>query len=156
MSITVTLFGQMITFAILVWFINRFLWGPMTKMMADRSQRISEGLMAAERGKREQELAQQRAKEVLQDAKHQAEEIVKQAQRRALDIIEEAKGAARQESEQLLTGAKSEILRETHRAKELLRGEVARLVISGTEQILQKEIDASAHAKLLDDLVARL
>ncbi len=58
MSITATLIGQMVTFAVLVWFVMRFLWEPMTSMMAERTTRIADGLAAAERGKHEQQLAE--------------------------------------------------------------------------------------------------
>jgi hypothetical protein len=71
-NITATLFGQVVTFALLVWFIQRFLWDPMTRMMEDRKKRIADGLAAAERGKHEQELAEKRATEVIHEAKTQA------------------------------------------------------------------------------------
>ena len=57
MNVTLTLIGQMGTFAVLIWFVMKFLWNPILQVMDDRTTRISEGLAAAERGKREQEEA---------------------------------------------------------------------------------------------------
>ena len=149
MNVTATLFGQMITFAVLVWFIHRFLWGPLTRIMAERSKRIADGLAAAERGKRELELADKRSAETLQDGKRQAADIIAQAERRSLQIIEEAKQAAKAEGDRIIAGAKAEIVQEVSRAKETLREQVSALAVTGAEKILRREVDAKAHAELL-------
>ncbi|MEE8514906.1 MAG: F0F1 ATP synthase subunit B, partial [Gammaproteobacteria bacterium] len=86
-----TLVGQLMTFAVLVWFINRFLWDPITGMLENRTKRIADGLAAAEKGRHELELAEKRAVEYIKKAKEQANEIISQAQKRASEIVEEAK-----------------------------------------------------------------
>ena len=50
MNVTATLFGQMLTFVVFVWFIKAYLWEPLTRAMEDRSNKIAEGLAAAEQG----------------------------------------------------------------------------------------------------------
>ncbi|MGV6858361.1 MAG: F0F1 ATP synthase subunit B [bacterium] len=156
MNITATLIGQMLTFAVLIWFIKAVLWEPMLTMLEDRKNRIAEGLAAAERGKHEQELAEQSAAEQLREAKVKASDIIAQAQKRAGEIVEESKDSAREEGERLIAAAKAEIEQESHRAKESLRKEVSALAVSGAEKILGKEIDPSVHAKTLDELAAQL
>jgi len=71
-------------------------------------------------------------------------------------MIEEAKTAAKAEGDRMLAGAKSEIHQELSSAKELLREQVAALVVSGAEKILQREINAQAHAELLNQLKREL
>lgn len=156
MNVTFTLIGQMITFAILVWFVMRFLWKPLTGMMEERSQRIADGLAAAERGRRDLELAQGRSGEVLREARDGASEVIHQAQRRAAEIVEEAKGGARQEGQRILVAARSEIDQEITRAKEDLRRQVAALAVTGAERILRREIDARAHDELLKELAEQI
>ncbi|MGA7799598.1 MAG: F0F1 ATP synthase subunit B [Gammaproteobacteria bacterium] len=157
MSVSIlTLLGQIITFAVLVWFVKRFLWGPMTSMMADRQRRIADGLAAAERGKHEQQLAEERAAELLHEAKGQAAEIISRAEKRATEIVEEAKADARTEGERLLTAAQAEIAQEINRAREELRGQVAAIAVSGAEKVLEREIDEKAHGELLQKLVAQI
>jgi len=155
-NVTATLFGQIIVFALLIWFINRFLWGPLTGVMEARKKRIADGLAAAERGKHEQELAEQRAEEVLHEAKGRASEIINQAQKRANEIVEEAKDNARAEAERLVAAAHAEIEQETNRAREQLRGQVVDLAVAGASKVLKREVDAKAHDELLKDLVAQM
>jgi F-type H+-transporting ATPase subunit b len=156
MSITATLIGQMITFAILVWFIGKYLWDPMTQMMDDRKKRIAEGLAAAERGLHEQELAEKNAAKHIRTAKEQAAEIIAQAQKRSAEIIEEAKIDAKAEGERLITAANAEIEQEMNRAKETLRGQVVDISMAAASKILNKEISAKAHNDLLKDVVGQL
>jgi F-type H+-transporting ATPase subunit b len=155
-NVTATLFGQMITFAILVWFVNRYLWGPLTQMMQDRTQRIADGLAAAERGQQELARAQARGQEVLQQARQEASEIIAQAQKRGADIIEEAKAQARIEGERIVEAARAEIEREANLTKEQLRGEVVAIALAGAKKILGREVDAKAHNDLLDQMMAEL
>lgn len=156
MNVTATLFGQMFTFAVLVWFVNRFLWGPMTKMMADRSKRIADGLAASERGKHELVLAEQKATERLREAKQQAADIIAQANKRANEIIEEAKEAGRAEGQRQLDAATAEIEQESNRAKEHLRGQVSDLVLEGVHKILEREVNAQAHGEFITKLAGKL
>jgi F-type H+-transporting ATPase subunit b len=151
-----TLIGQILTFAVLVWFVKRFLWGPLTQMMEDRKARIADGLAAAEKGQHEQELARQRATEILHEAKQQASEVIARAEKRAGEIVEEGKNDARTEGERLLTAARSEIEQEAHRAREALRSQVASIAITGAEKVLEKEIDEQTHNELLAKLVAEI
>ena len=156
MNINLTLFGQMIAFAVFVWFAMKYVWPPIVAALAERKAKIAEGLAAAERGHKEKELGQKRAKELMLEAKQQGAEIVNQAQKRAGEIIEEAKSDARTEGERLVTAAKAEIERETNRAREELRAKVADLAVVAAGKILEKEIDAKAHKALVDSFAKQI
>lgn len=149
MNVNATIIGQLITFWILIWFVMKYVWGPITSMMDARSKRIADGLAAGERGKHELELASKRGSEVLHEAKQKASEIIAQAEKRASEIVEAGKADAKTEGDRLLAGAKAEIEQEVHRAKEGLRQQVADLAVAGAEKILRREVDAKAHAELL-------
>ncbi|ANB01924.1 F0F1 ATP synthase subunit B [Ectothiorhodospira sp. BSL-9] len=156
MNINLTLLGQMITFALLVWVTMKYVWPPIIKAMKERQKEIADGLAAAERGKHEQQLAEDRAKKVLQEAKQQAAEIVATAQKRANEIVESSKDTARQEADRIKDSAQSEIEQEVNRAREELRKQVGTLAITGAERILKKEVDAKAHNQVIKDLVSQI
>lgn len=152
MSINATLIGQMITFALLVWFTMKYVWPPLMQALEDRKKKIADGLAAADKGKHEMELAEKKAKSVLRDAKEQASEIVNLAQKRANEVVEESKQTAKEEGERLIAGAKAEIDRETQQAKEQLRKQIGALAISAAEQILKREVDQDKHKEIINNL----
>lgn len=156
MNVTATLIGQMVAFGILIWFVNRFLWEPLTNLMEERKKRIADGLAAAERGKHAQELAEKHAKEILDQAKEKAAEIISQAQKRAHEIIEEAKETANAEGERLKVAANAGIQQEMNRAREDLRGQVVSIAVAGASKILKRELDEKANEDLVKELVARI
>lgn len=150
MNINLTLFAQLVSFAVFVWFTMKYVWPPLVKAMDERKAKIADGLAAAERGAHEQELAKERAKEYLHEAKQQAAEIKANAEKQAAMIVEEAKGKAQEEGARQLAAAKAEIEQETNKAREQLRSKVAELAIAGAEKILRKEIDANAHKDIVE------
>lgn len=156
MNINATLIGQSIAFFLFVWFCMKFVWPPIMHALDARKKQIAEGLAAGERGKHELELAAKRAADDLRAAKQKASDIVAQAEKRAVHIVEEAKNDARSEGDRILAGAKAEIEQETNRAKETLRGQVAALAVAGAEKILRREVDAKAHADMLQALTEKL
>jgi len=156
MNITATLFGQILAFVLLIWFVNRLLWGPLTAMMKEREKRIADGLAAGERGRHDLELAAKRSAELLREAKGKVTEIIALGDKRASEIVEEAKAQAKIEGERIVTAAKAEIEQEVFRAKEHLRTQVTAVALAGASKILGREIDAKAHNDLLDKLVAEI
>ncbi|MBO1923450.1 F0F1 ATP synthase subunit B [Thiomicrorhabdus xiamenensis] len=156
MSINATLLIQIIAFVLLIWFVNKVLWGPLSKLMEERQKKIADGLSAAEKGKHELELAEQKAKEVLKEAKAQAQNVLSQAEKRGSEIVEDAKVKATEEAERIKASAQAEIEQEVSRAREQLRKEVATIAVSGAEKILGKEVNAAAHNDMLEALVKQI
>jgi F-type H+-transporting ATPase subunit b len=156
MNINLTLIGQMLAFAVFVWFTMKYVWPPLAKAMDERKAKIAEGLAAAERGQHEQELAQRRATETLHEAKQQAAEIRAKAEKQAALIIEEARNKAKEEGSRQLASAMSEIEQETNKAREVLRSRVAELAVLGAEKILRKEIDAEAHKDIVESVANQI
>ncbi len=156
MNFNLTLVGQMITFALLVWFTMKYVWPPIIPALRERQAKIAEGLAAAEQGAQAQEEAAVKAEETIKEARQQAQEIIRQAERRANEIVEESKTNARDEGERIKTAAHAEIEQESNRAREQLRGQVADIAVRGASRVLGKEVDASSHSKLLDELIQQL
>ncbi len=156
MNLNLTILGQAISFGIFVWFCMKFVWPPIITAMQERQAKIADGLAAAEKGAEAQELAKKEADEVVAAAKTQASEIISQAQKRSNSMVEEAKDEARSEADKVKQSAQADIEQEVVAARENLRGQVSTLAVAGASRILGKEIDANAHAKALDDLIAQI
>ncbi|MDE0746943.1 MAG: F0F1 ATP synthase subunit B [Porticoccaceae bacterium] len=156
MNINLTLFGQMVTFAIFVWFCMKFVWPVIIGAMEERQQKIADGLDAADRAMRDLEAAKSEATDQMKEAKQEAAGIVDQANKRANQIVDEAKVLAVAEGDRLKVAAEAEIEQEINRAKEELRSKVAGLAIAGAEKILEASIDDKANRALVDKLATQL
>ena len=156
MNPNITLLGQMISFAILIWFTVKFIWPPLMKAIEERQQKIAEGLAAADNSQKALAQAEEKVNEELKLARTKANEIIDQAHQRANQIVDQAKNDAVAEANRQKALAEADIAASANRAKEDLRKQVSFLAVSGAEKLLKREIDANAHKALIDELAAQL
>ena len=152
MNINLTMFGQLIMFAMFTWFCMKFVWPPIVAAMEERKKRIENGLIAAERGLSEHKEAQQKAQETISQSKDQAAAIIANATKQASGMVEDAKGVASQEAERIKTQAHAEIEQESQRVRNELKDQLSDLVMQGVGAVLGKEVDAKAHQDMLNKL----
>jgi F-type H+-transporting ATPase subunit b len=156
MSITITLFIQFLAFFAVAWLVMKFGWPHIIAAIEDRQKKIAEGLAAAERGEKSLAEARNSAADIIKEAHVRAAKIIEQANRRSVEMAEEARGVASAEAERLIANARQEATLESGRAREQLRKDAAGLAVLGASKLLGREIDAKAHADLLDRLAVEI
>jgi F-type H+-transporting ATPase subunit b len=147
-----TLIGQSIAMLVFVWFCMKYIWPPIMGAIEARQTEIAAGLAAAERGKSDLTQARGEADKILAGARDTARGIVDQAQSRANDIVEQAKADGDAERRRQVEAAQAEIGVAMNRARDELRGQVAKIAVAGAEKVLGREIDANTHRELLGRL----
>jgi F-type H+-transporting ATPase subunit b len=155
-NLNATLFVQFVVFFIFVGVTMKFVWPPVMKALDERAQRIANGLAAADRGKAEMAAAEKRIAAELASTREESAKRIADAEKRAAAIIEEAKQNAAVEAARIVEAARNEAEQQVTRAREELRGQVAALAVTGAEQILKREVNAAAHADLLNRLATEL
>jgi len=103
----------------------------------------------------------------MEEAKRAFESSLGDARGEAARILDEAKSDAESSREAILEGAREEAQRIIERANtdanaerirllEELRGQVGALSVQLAERIVERELDASTHAGLVDEYIQRL
>lgn len=156
MKINATLIGQMITFALFVWFTYRFVWPPIIKALKDRQSKIADGLAAAERGHVELEQSQAKAAQLLKEGKDQGAQIVLEAQKQADRIVDAARQQAHDEGLRIIQQAQAEVEHMIEQAREGLRKEIATIAMLGAQKVLEHSVDEQAHTAMLEKLAQEL
>jgi len=156
MNFNLTLITQAVVFAAFIWFTVKFVWPPLLRAIEARQKQIADGLAAGEQGRQSLEVSKKTSEETIAQARSRAAEIIAQAEKRDAQMVEAAKAAAKAEGDREKAAAKAEILQEASRAREQLRDQVAMLAVAGAEKILRREVDAKAHADLLDGIKKQL
>lgn len=156
MNLNATLFVQFGVFFILVLFTMKFVWPPLMNALDERAKKVADGLAAAERGRTEMQAIEKRVQEQMASARADGLKHVASAEKRAQMIVEEAKNMALTEAARIIAAAKADADNQVTKAREELRDQVATLAVKGAEQILKREINASAHADLLNLLKTEL
>lgn len=154
--LNITLFGEILTFIVLVWVTMKYVWPPIMKAINDRQQKITEGLAAAERGQRDLEIAQQKALQFIQEARIGSAALMEQAQQKATELIEHSKTKAQKEGERLLALARSDIEKEKIAAHQQLQKQVAALAVMIAEKLIRTNLNLATNQQLLEKLIKEL
>ncbi|MBT9259118.1 MAG: F0F1 ATP synthase subunit B [Clostridiales bacterium] len=151
-----TLFAQLVSFIILVWALSRWVWGPLTRLMESRADRVANMLAEAENKLAEANRMQEEAAKALQEARQEARAILERSERTAQAQAQEILSSARREAEEQLQRAKEAIARERDQALLELRSEVADLAVKVAEKILQAQVDDRVQRELVEQFVAEV
>ncbi|MFP4538771.1 MAG: F0F1 ATP synthase subunit delta [Dichotomicrobium sp.] len=92
-----TVAAQVINFLILVWLLHRFLYGPITRAMARRENRIKSRLEDAAQEREKAEEKQHELDEMLQELEEQREDKLERAREEAEDLKRKLEQEAREE-----------------------------------------------------------
>jgi len=155
MSIDLTFIGQIVVFLVFLGLMKKYLYGPLSDLMEQRSVKIAEGLAAADAGKEARAKAEAEMAELLKEARGKAQEILTASEKRAAEIEEEMVIRARNEGQQIVDAAREEVGAETNKARQELRKEVADLALLAAERVLDVELDGKRHAKLIDTVISQ-
>ena len=156
MDINVTLFGEMLTFAVLVFVIAKYLWPALISAIEQRQQKIAQGIADANKNQQLLENTEKNVTAELQKAKQQAATILAQADEQASGIVDESKQQALLLNETLLAKGRAELAGQITTAQKELQKQNAALVIAITEKLLTTNSDQIHQLKLVDEFIAKL
>ena len=148
--------AYVINFALLVVLLRMFLYKPVKDMLAQRQQRIAEGLESAERASRE--AAEQRAKfekdlaEARQASQEEARKAAEATEKMRQGILE----AAQQEAAEIKAKAVADAEQEKQQVMADLQKQAADLAMQITNKVVGNAIDENAQRKLVDQFLADL
>ena len=156
MNVNATFFAELIAFCIFIFITYRYLWPSFSSLLDARQEEIAGGLEAASQSQRKLEEANEESKKLVEDAKAEASNLINLAGTRGDQIVDEAKNQAVEEQKKIKASAEADIEQNITKAKESLKQEVAALVISGAEKILNKEVDEQSNKEIVDALIKEL
>jgi len=125
-----------------------------SQLLADRRERIEQGIRDAEQARRDRDSAEQERHEALAEARREANEILARAQKVAQETRDADIAATRQELERMRTRASDEIEAEKHRALAELRGEVADLALAAAGVVVRESMTGDRQRRLVEEFLA--
>jgi len=134
--------------------IQQFAFGPVTRILARRRERIEQGLLDADAARKEREETALERNRVLSEARHQANEILDRAQKGAQEVRERDLAATREEIVRLRAQADAEIEADRQRTLVDVRGQIADLALSAAGRVLGETMTAARERRLVEQFLA--
>jgi F-type H+-transporting ATPase subunit b len=139
-----------IVFFALIW---TFAFKPVSKMLADRRDRIEQGLKDAEQARRDRENAEAERVATLAEARREANDILTRAQKVSQETRDADIAATREELERLRTRAAAEIEAEKVRAIADVRAEVADLALLAAGKVVGETMTDERQRRLVEEFL---
>jgi F-type H+-transporting ATPase subunit b len=143
----------LIIFAISVPLMIKFVFGPITRALEARDQKVEKAALAAEEARKRAEEAVAKAHRELEQSRAEARQRLQEAMDRAQRQAQEEVTKARAEIERERQKAAEDIESAKRRALMEIRGEVVDLSIASAGRILKKDVDDDAHRQIVDEFL---
>lgn len=145
--------ANFVNFLIIFFLLKHFLFGPISKILAERKKAISEGLKNAELASDALSEAKKEGDRIVGEAKAQANAIISAAEKEGVSVKERRTEEAAKQAAAILSDAKDEISQEKSRLESEIKEKAVAVSILGAKTILKEEIDIVKNTKLVKDAI---
>jgi F-type H+-transporting ATPase subunit b len=148
--------SQVISFVIVALVLRQFAYKPILKVLAERRQKIEEGLLNAEKIKQQLAEAEVRHAEILAKANAQAQKMIEDARDSAAHVAERKQQEAIVAAEQIVAKAHEASAIEHERTMTELKRELGRLVVDTTAKVTGKVLTSEDQRRLQEEASRQL
>jgi F-type H+-transporting ATPase subunit b len=141
----------LITFAIAVFILWKYAFGPLQRIIDERRAHIRESFEAAEETRSEAQRLLAEYKESLARVRGEAEDIVERARKAGESTRAEILAEAREQSDRRLEQARRQIERDTKAALRDIKEQVADLALLAAEKVATRSLTDDDHRRLIDE-----
>jgi F-type H+-transporting ATPase subunit b len=143
--------SQVISFVIVALLLRRFAYKPILAVLEERRRRIEEGLLNAEKIKKELAAAEQRYAEILAKANANAQKMIDEARESSAHLAERKEQEAVLAAEQIMAKAREAAALEHERTMAELKRELGRLVVETTAKVTGKVLTPDDQRRLQEE-----
>ncbi|MCB0217487.1 MAG: F0F1 ATP synthase subunit B [Chloroflexi bacterium] len=144
------LLTQILHFLILIWVLNKLLFGRIGSMLDERRNRIAEAMAEAERVGQEAASERARLEAQIAEERREAQANLRQAVARSEEAAERRKSEAEEEARTILAKARSDAEQSRQQALSGLQAEIASLALAAAAKVLGEGVDEKQHRSLID------
>ena len=145
-----------VSFAIFVFLLRKFAWGPIMSALDQRERNIRESIDSAERNREESEKLLAQQMEALRQGREEARELIAQATSTAGREGEKVVERARKEGNGLIERARAEIRAEERAAVERLRRDAVDIALEAASKLLERSMESADHRRMVKEFIDRL
>src|SRR5881296_4340897 len=148
--------SQVISFVIVALLLRRFAYKPILGVLDERRRRIEEGLLNADKIKKELAEAEKRYGEILAKANADAQRMIDEARESSARLAERKQQEAIAAAEQIIAKAREASAIEHERTMESLKRELGRLVVQTTAKVTEKVLTPEDQRRLQEEAARQL
>jgi F-type H+-transporting ATPase subunit b len=142
-----------IAFAVLFFFVWKWVLPRLGKLLEERRQKIQGSLEEAEKARRDADQLLAQYQQQLRDAGTEAGRIIEEARKTAEQMRKDLLGKAEDESRQIVARAQEEVRGERDRAVQALRRQLAEASVELAGRVVGETLDRERHLRLVEQYI---
>jgi F-type H+-transporting ATPase subunit b len=143
--------SQVVSFCIVAFLLRRFAYKPILAVLEERRRRIEEGLINADKIKKELADAEKRYQQILAKANADAQKMIDEARESSAHLAERKEQEAIAAAEQIVAKAREASALEHERTMAALKRELGRLVVDTTAKVTGKVLTSDDQRRLQEE-----
>jgi F-type H+-transporting ATPase subunit b len=148
--------AQTILFIVVYWFLNKFAFGPIVEVLAERRRRIAEAQDNAEKIKAQLTESEARYNEVLAKADAEAKSLIDEARQSAEAVREKRVQEAIGEAEGVIRKAHESIEQDRRKMEAEVKAAMIGLVAATTSKVTGKILTTDDQKRLNDETIKEI
>lgn len=153
---TSLIFWEIVTFAIVLFLLTRYVYPPIRDMIQARQSRIEEAIDEAQKTRSEAKELLDEYRRQLEEARGESRRILDESRKQAEAQRARTKEEAREEGDRIIQRAREEIDRERESTIREIRGEVADMVVSASSRVINQKLERGDHDRLIEESLDNL
>ena len=146
----------LVSFAITLFVLKRYAFGPIQKLIDDRRDRIRQSVEEADRAREEARSLLEEHRKLIGQAKNEAESILADTRKVADAQRERMRDETEEDRQRRLEETRRQIEQATQQALGQIRAEVASLSLLAAEKITRKTLTDADQQRLIDEALAEI
>jgi F-type H+-transporting ATPase subunit b len=139
-----TFFVELIAFALILWFLAKYVLPPINRAIAQRQEAIRREFEEAEKEKAAAKEAEEKYNQLFVEARHEAARIREEAREQGAGIIAEMREQAQAEANRILAHARAQLQAERQQVVSQLRADVGSIALTLAESIVGESLEDEA------------
>src|SRR5256885_11621655 len=140
---------SIVNFLVILYLLRRYLWGPILTVLANRAEKIREGLAMAEAAKAERERMKAEVERLLADARREAQTIAERMTAAAEAAAADIRAQAKTEADRIRERGREDATHLHDQALAQLRSELAGMAVLAASRVPRPELDPAKHPPLI-------
>lgn len=148
--------AQLINFGIILFVLWKWVWGPVTKGLADRTAKIENSLQEAEKISKDREDFDSWKQGEIATVRREAAGILTEAKQSAEHLRKQSLEQTKAEQEKFVAQTQAKLQQEKENLINEAKQEIASLVVQSTELILREKLSPKKDQELIDKALKQL
>jgi len=142
---------QILNFTVLLLVLKWILYGPLTKLLSEREQKIKQGVENADKAEASLREAHSIREDMMKNTKMESQSMMEKARKDGEGLKNSMVVEAQEQAKKIMDNGHQMIALEKAKTMEELKAKTANLIVMTAEKVIREKMDSPKDAKMIEE-----